>query len=66
MKTGLYFDWKSGTRNSAAIETLKSKKINFEFDHFGRIKADLYRIGVLFPIEFEHITDDLFEIIIEK
>lgn len=63
-RTGIRFIWVTGSLSSNAIEVLKQRNIAFEYDHFGKLTADFYGIGIFEKIDFEHVKEDEFEICI--
>ena len=64
IKTGLKFTWKTGSRNDNAIKILKDNNINWEYNHFGVLTADIYGIGIFEKIDFQHLENDDYEICI--
>lgn len=63
-RTGIRFIWVTGSLSSNAIKVLNQRNIAFEYDHFGKLTADFYGIGIFEKIDFEHVKDDEFEICI--
>lgn len=63
-RTGLFINWKSGSKNDNAIEELKKNGIAWEYNHFGELTADFYGIGIFEKVDFEHVEGDVFEICI--
>mgnify|MGYP006957399457 CR=1 FL=1 len=63
-KTGLKFTWESGSKNSNAVRLFKQRNISFQYDHFGRLTADIYHLGIYEIIEYLHTNGDEFEICI--
>ena len=61
-RTGLFFRWESGSKNSNAIAVLKKKGIRFQYSHFGDLIADFYGLGIWQPVEYAKISGDTFEI----
>ncbi len=61
-RTGLFIDWKCGSKNSNAIQEFKRNGINWEYNHFGELTADFYGIGAFEKVDFKHIQGDVFEI----
>ena len=61
-RTGIRFIWVTGSLSSNAIKVLKQRNIAFEYDHFGKLTADFYGIGIFEKIDFEHVKEDEFEI----
>lgn len=64
-RTGLKFTWKSGSLNSNAVNLLKENKINWEYNHFGKLTADFYGIGLFQKIKYVNLENDTFEICVE-
>ena len=46
MRTGLFINWETGSKNSNAISELKKNNILFEYNLFGELTADFYGIGI--------------------
>lgn len=63
-RTGIRFIWVTGSLSSNAIKVLNQRNIAFEYDHFGKLTADFYGIGIFEKIDFEHVKEDEFEICI--
>lgn len=63
-RTGIRFIWVTGSLSSNAIKVLKQRNIAFGYDHFGKLTADFYGIGIFEKIDFEHVKEDEFEICI--
>lgn len=63
-RTWIRFIWVTGSLSSNAIKVLKQRNLAFEYDHFGKLTADFYGIGVFEKINFEHVKEDEFEICI--
>lgn len=61
-KTGIYFNWENGSKNSNSISEFKKRNVAFEYNHFGELTADFCGIGVFEKVDFEHIQGDQFEI----
>lgn len=61
-RTGLFFRWESGSKNSNAIAVLKKNGIRFQYNHFGDLMADFYGLEIWQPVEYAHISGDTFEI----
>lgn len=64
MRTGLFINWETGSKNSNAISELKKNNILFEYNHFGELTADFYGIGIFEKVDFERVQGDVFEICI--
>lgn len=64
MRTGLFINWETGSKNSNAISEPKKNNILFEYNHFGELTADFYGIGIFGKVDFEHVQGDVFEICI--
>ena len=64
-KTGLFIDWKNGSKNDNAIEELKKNRIAWEYNHFGELTVDFYGTGIFEKIDFEHAEGDKYEIVVK-
>ena len=64
MRTGLFINWETGSKNSNAISELIMIYILFEYNHFGELSADIYGCGIFEKVDFEHVQGDVFEICI--
>lgn len=63
-RTGIRFILVTGSLSSNAIKVLNQRNIAFEYDHFGKLTADFYGIGIFEKIDFEHVKEDEFDICI--
>ena len=63
-RTGICFIWVTGSLNSNAIKVLMAKNIAFEYDHFGRLTADIFHSGNYELIDYLNTSGDEFEICI--
>ena len=63
-RTGLFINWKGGSKNDTAIKEFKKNGIAWEYNHFGQLTADFYGIGYFQAIDFDYVENDLFEICI--
>lgn len=66
MRTGLFINWETGSKNSNAISEFKKSNISFQYNHFGELTADFYGIGIFGKVDFEHVQGDVFEICIAQ
>ena len=61
--TSLFFRWRQlESKNEAAIKVFKQLNIQYEYDHYGRLMADFYGVGLWETVEYKHIKEDVFEI----
>lgn len=64
MRTRLFINWETGSKNSNAISEFKKNNIPFQYNHFGELTADFYGIGIFGKVDFERVQGDVFEICI--
>lgn len=61
-KYSFVLEWKTGSINDNIIKYLKENGINFYYNHFCDLVADLYGIGQYFKFKHEHISGDMYGI----
>ena len=63
-KTGLKFMWVTGSKNSNAVRLFRQRNISFQYDHFGRLTADIFHSGNYELKDYLNTNGDEFEICI--
>ena len=68
MKKYLFtFEWVHGNRcvNDYIIEWLKQNNINFHYNHFFELVADIYGINQYLKFDYKKISGDLYGVFIK-
>lgn len=66
METGLIFEWKTSCASHHMIKVFKECGIDWYYNHFNSLVADIFGIGIYCKVDYKHINGDLFEIIIAE
>ena len=56
-------EWKNGSINSCIIKYLKENNIDFHYNKYQQLVADLYGIGKYFKFNYERINGNTYGII---
>lgn len=56
-------EWESGSLNETAIKKFKELGIDWRYSHFFELEADLFGVGLWFPIEFHRLSGDTWEVV---
>lgn len=62
--TGLKFKWISGSLNDNGIRLFKKLDIPFRYSHTFQLEADFYRTGFFQKVEYRHLADDVWGIVL--
>ena len=65
-KYAFTIEWKNGSINDNIVKLLKAKNIDFHYNHFFQLVADVYGIGKYFTFDYEKINGNIFGIILEE
>ena len=55
-------EWEVGSINDNIIRYLKENSINYHYNHFSTLVADIYKIGQYFKFDYEHINGNTYGI----
>lgn len=56
-------EWNNGTINEKIIEHLKQNHIEWHYNHFMRLVANLHKNGKYYKFEYEHIEKNKYGIL---
>ena len=59
-------EWEKGSINDNIIKFLKENNIDFYYNHYFQLVADLYGTGQYFKFDYEHIEGKTFGIIAKE
>ena len=65
-KYAFTIEWENGSINNNIVKFLKAKNIDFHYNHFFQLVADVYGIGKYFTFDYEKINGNIFGIIPEE
>lgn len=61
---GLTFEWKTSTASHHMTKLFREKNIDYYYNKYGALVADIYGTGEYLKVDYKHLHDDIFEIIV--
>ncbi|MBQ2396856.1 MAG: hypothetical protein II304_07490 [Bacteroidales bacterium] len=65
-KYAFTIEWQRGSINDNIIKFLKTHDINFHYNCFFQLVADMYGAGKYFTFDYEKINGDIYGIILKE
>ena len=65
-KYAFTIEWKNGSISDNIVKFLKANNIDFHYNHFFQLVADVYSNGKYFTFDYEKINGDIFGIILKE
>lgn len=66
MKYAFVIEWKNGSINDNIVKYLRKNKIDYHYNHYFQLIADIYNNGNYYTFDYEKINGDLFGIILKN
>lgn len=60
------FEWRTGSVNDNIVKFLKANNIEFHYNCFFQLVADIYENGKYFTFDYEKINGDIFGIMLKE
>ena len=65
-KYAFTIEWKNGSINDNIVKFLKVNNIDFHYNHFFQLIANMYGDGKYFTFDYEKINGDIYGIILKE
>ena len=59
-------EWTSGSINDNIVKFLKANNIDFHYNHFFQLVADVFKLGIYYKFDYEKISGNTYGIIIKE
>ena len=65
-KYAFTIEWTSGSINDNIVKFLKANNIDFHYNHFFQLVADVFKLGIYYKFDYEKISGNTYGIIIKE
>ena len=66
MKYAFVIEWKNGSINDNIVKYLRKNKIDYHYNYYFQLIADIHNNGNYYTFDYEKINGDLFGIILKN
>ena len=65
-KYAFTIEWTKGSINDNIVKFLKANNIDFYYNHFFQLVADVFKLGIYYKFDYEKISGNTYGIIIKE